>query len=342
MNTDSAPNASNRRGTVRVVESTQSGRTLLNLLRGWFPDKSWSQVRRLVDSRRVLISQQLCLDHARRVAEGEPVMLLDEPAAPPPSRSDIAVRFCDAHVVVVEKPAGMTTLRSPEEKHWSRERRALQPTLDEAVWHSLRRRGKARGRVPRRLYPVHRLDRETSGLMVFALSHQAFQSLTAQFRLHTIQRTYWAVVYGALEEARKIESQLMDDRGDGLRGSTRDDVVNADDGKLAITHVRPLERLGPFTLVECRLETGRTHQIRIHLSELGHRVCGDKVYVREFRRGPQVDTTGLTRHALHACELGFAHPTTGEQLSFKMPFPSDLERFVARLRRDHPASSTPR
>lgn len=342
MTTDDLPAPGSQFGPPRHVTADEAGRTILALLRAWLPDRSWSQVRRLVDSRRVRVSQQLCLDHARRVAEGEPVALLEHPAPPPPSRTDIVIRFCDAHLVVVEKPAGMTTLRSPEEKHWSRERRALQPTLDEAVWHSLRRRGKARGRVPRRLYPVHRLDRETSGLMVFALSHQGFEGLASQFRLHTIQRTYWAVVYGAVTQARKIESHLTDDRGDGLRGSARNDVDNADDGKLAITHVRPLERLGSCTLVECRLETGRTHQIRIHLSELGHRVCGDKVYIRDFRRPPQSDTSGLSRQALHACELGFVHPTTGEHLSFKMPFPGDLAQFVERLRQDHPASSTPR
>ena len=122
--------------------------------------------------------------------------------------------------------------------------------------------------------------------------------------------------------AQTIRSRLVRDRGDGRRGST----TFPDQGKEAVTHIGPVERLAGYTLVACRLETGRTHQIRIHLAELGHPVCGEKVY------GPRTDASGAPRLALHAAELGFVHPTTGEALRWEMPLPPDLATFVERLR----------
>jgi 23S rRNA pseudouridine1911/1915/1917 synthase len=122
------------------------------------------------------------------------------------------------------------------------------------------------------------------------------------------------------------------DRGDGRRGSTKNPKL----GQHAVTHVRPLEPLGKYSLVECRLETGRTHQIRIHLSELGHFVCGDKVYSQPLYRKPLEDKSRAPRLALHAAELGFVHPATGESLRFKMPLPRDLQEFIDRLRNASP------
>ena len=126
-----------------------------------------------------------------------------------------------------------------------------------------------------------------------------------------------------------IESRLVRDRGDGRRGST--DLAGA--GKLAVTHVRPIERLGDYTLIECRLETGRTHQIRIHLSEAGHPLCGEKVYAQPLFRAGTPDQSGAPRLALAAVELGFVHPVTGEPMHFETPLPADLAEFVERLRK---------
>jgi 23S rRNA pseudouridine1911/1915/1917 synthase len=153
------------------------------------------------------------------------------------------------------------------------------------------------------------------------------RNLGEQFRHHTTTRRYLAVVLGAIG-TQTIRSRLVRDRGDGRRGSTTD----ADVGKIAVTHVRPLERIGNYTLVECRLETGRTHQIRIHLSEHGHPLCGEKVYRKPMRGKIIPDESGAPRVALHAAELGFKHPVTGEEMQFEMPLPDDLERFLKRLR----------
>src|SRR5262249_44958131 len=123
-------------------------------------------------------------------------------------------------------------------------------------------------------------------------------------------------------------SFLVRDRGDGRRGST----TVPGQGKVAITHIAVAERLPGYTVLSCRLETGRTHQIRIHLAELGHPVCGDPVY--HVRRDGTVipDGSGAPRLALHAVELGFRHPATGEELHWEMPLPDDLRRFIERLR----------
>jgi 23S rRNA pseudouridine1911/1915/1917 synthase len=121
---------------------------------------------------------------------------------------------------------------------------------------------------------------------------------------------------------------LVADRGDGRRGSTQ--LPNV--GKEAITHVAVEERLPGYTLLSCRLETGRTHQIRIHLSEAGHPVCGDKVYVKKLNGEVMEDRSEAPRLALHATELGFEHPVSGEHLHWTMPLPGDLQKFVDRLK----------
>jgi 23S rRNA pseudouridine1911/1915/1917 synthase len=231
--------------------------------------------------------------------------------------------------VVVEKPSGMTTLRHPEERHWPRRRRDLQPTLDEVLPRivaacapsPVRRKG-----PPPRLRAVHRLDRDTSGVMVFARSPQAERHLVQQFRKHTIQRVYRAIVHGDVAP-QTLASHLVRDRGDGRRGSTSNPKL----GRQAVTHVRPVQPLGRYTLIECRLETGRTHQIRIHLSAQGHMLCGETVYDRPLQGARVVDESGAPRLALHAAELGFTHPITGETLHFQSPLPPDLADFLRRL-----------
>jgi 23S rRNA pseudouridine1911/1915/1917 synthase len=179
-----------------------------------------------------------------------------------------------------------------------------------------------------RIRPVHRLDRETSGLMVFARTVEAERGLGQQFRKHAIHRRYLAIVQGRLEKPLTIDTRLVRDRGDGRRGSTT--LPNV--GKRAVTHVAPLEALDDYTLIECRLETGRTHQIRIHLAEAGHMLCGEKVYHQPLFQPGKPDTSGAPRVMLHAAELGFEHPVTGEQLHFQMDPPEDFRRFLAKLR----------
>ncbi|MBM3979803.1 MAG: RluA family pseudouridine synthase [Planctomycetes bacterium] len=312
-----------------AVSPQEAGFTLAKVLRSRLGGPSWGEVRGLIAARRVQIGDAVCSDEARRLKEGELVTLFEHPKPLPraahPER--LVVRHLDEHVVVVEKPSGVNTVRHPAELEWSEERRELDPTLEDLTqWAVAHQQGRPARELPR-LRIVHRLDKETSGLVVFARSVLAERDLGLQFRKHTVVRRYLTVVPGTLT-ARTIRSNLVEDRGDGRRGSTK----LPDVGKEAVTHVSVEERLNGYTLLSCRLETGRTHQIRIHLSEAGHPVCGDKVYVKRFNAPVFYDRSAAPRLALHATELGFTHPATGAALHWSMPLPSDLVRFVERLR----------
>lgn len=304
----------------------QVDETIAAALREWLPGKSWSEVRRLMNTRRVTINGNLCSDAGYRLRLPDVVKLLPHSVAPPVKDENVRIVHIDKHVVVVEKPSGVTSNRHPDERLQPGHRRQRQQTLDEMLTRIIAR--VERGRSPHPVRAVHRLDRDTSGLMVFAQTVPAERELQQQFRAHSIRRRYMAVVLGAIDE-QTIESRLVRDRGDGRRGST--DLANV--GKTAITHIRPLERLGDYTLVECRLETGRTHQIRIHLSEAGHPLCGDKVYWQPLFKPGKPDTSGAPRLALSAVELGFEHPITSQPMHFESPLPPDLTRFVERLRK---------
>ena len=321
------------------MQPDQAQQTLAALLRVWLAGKSWKDVERLIHTRHVLVNGNLCLDKGRRLAAKEVVKVLEHPTAPLAKAEDIKVRYLDAHLVVVEKPSGMTSNRHAEELTWSAKRKQLQSTLDELLPRVIDRMDNPRTKsrpasrspqhkgVPPPVRPVHRLDRETSGLMVFARTRAAERHLGQQFRDHSTHRVYLAIVPGAVQ-AQTIRSQLIRDRGDGRRGSTTQPAV----GKPAVTHIKPIEQLAGYTLIECRLETGRTHQIRIHLADLGHPLCGEKVYHQPLFGEPRVDRSGAPRIALHAAELGFVHPVSGETVRYKMPLPPDLAIFLARLR----------
>jgi len=315
-----------------TIETTLAGKTLAAVLRMRLPSQTWSQIQRLVQSRHVRIGSDLCLDPARRLKEGDVIEFLATSLPRPRQPEQTTIRFLDAHVVVVEKPAGIPTVRHPSERVWTSERKALSPTLEDIVPKLIvQEEGRTqKGPLPR-LRVVHRIDKETSGLVVFARTVVAEAELGRQFRKHTVVRRYLAVIPGHLEP-QKIVSVLVRDRGDGRRGST----TIAELGKEAITHVEVVERLPVHTLLSCRLETGRTHQIRIHLAELGHPLCGEKVYNRKPGQPANPDSSGAPRMALHAAELGFEHPVTGKTMHWTMPLPADLQSFLNRLRGQAP------
>ena len=346
-------------GTVLHVAAAEAGLTITAFLRSRLAAASWSHVQSLVRSRHVLVHGNICTDAARRLKDGEVVKILEAAAPKPPGPRDVRIVHLDDDVVVVDKPTGLTTTRHHEELSWPARRRQIQPTLEELVPEAIRehlarsgaarppRRGAAASAAagsapPRRRVPpvraVHRIDRETSGLVVFARNVPASRIMAEQFRLHTTHRRYLAIVVGRVG-AGTMRSHLIRDRGDGRRGS-----AEGDDGKLAVTHVLPVEHFGDaYTLVECRLETGRTHQIRIHMCESGHSVCGERVYLQarrsnasQSRRGGAVDESRALRVMLHAAELGFVHPVTGDPLTFTSPLPADMRRVLAELRKRFP------
>ncbi len=248
------------------------------------------------------------------------------------------IRYADAQLVVVDKPAGLTTMRHEyeAEEFGARGRRFLPRTLADLLPELLgqgKRGGKAKVRA------VHRLDRETSGLVVFARTPEAARHLGKQFREHTVERCYLGLTRGVPREGR-VESNLVRDRGDGRRGTPPCPPLRGGgsggggEGQRAVTHVRIVETLGDFALVECCLETGRTHQVRIHLGELGTPLCGERVYDRPLHGRALPDASGARRPLLHAAALGLEHPTTGKRLTWESPLPADMAEPLNRLRRE--------
>jgi 23S rRNA pseudouridine1911/1915/1917 synthase len=307
----------------------EAGLTVAALVRRRVPELSWNQARRLVETRHVKLDGEVCLDPARRLRAGVVVELLAKPAALPRQHELLTIRYLDTHVVVVEKPSGVATVRHPTERAWSARRKALHPTLEDLVPGLIARAEGRRQKGPLpRLRIVHRLDKDTSGLVVFARTVTGESELGKQFRTHTVTRRYLAVVSGYLAPQR-IATRLVRDRGDGRRGSTELPEI----GKQAVTLIDVAERLPGYTLLACRLETGRTHQIRIHLAEHGHPVCGDKVYHLKPDGSKRPDLSRAPRLALHAAELGFTHPVTSAELYWNMPLPADMQAFLDRLRR---------
>ena len=275
---------------------------------------SWSRAKQLCADGRVTVDGERCLDPAARVRPGSAVVVnLRGPKAEKGPLPRSAIVFEDRDIVVVDKPAGMLAVADePGNKQ----------VLVEYTRVLLRQTSG--------LGVVHRIDRDTSGLMVFTRTADAKRKLAAAFRAHDIERVYHAIVQGEMAEER-IESDLLLDRGDGLRGShghyRRAKGSPPPDAKHAVTFVKPIRTLKGATLVECRLETGRQHQIRIHLAEAGHPLLGEKVYIRDYD-GPKIEAP---RTMLHARTLGFAHPRTGAHVSFERDEPADFQEVLSRL-----------
>jgi 23S rRNA pseudouridine1911/1915/1917 synthase len=278
------------------VKAEEAGQGLAGFLRQALGG-SWSDARRLVESGKVFVDGRRAERAGDRVAAGQRVEVRMSAPRPRDRSGEVRIVHEDPQVVVIDKPSGISTVPFED-----RETGTAMDRLREA-W---RRQGKAASKIA--LHIVHRIDRDTSGLVVFAKSKRAEIALAAQFRAHTIERRYRCLAHGEVR-FKRVESRLVRDRGDGLRGSTR--VPRQ--GKTSITHVEVIERRLRATLCRVRLETGRTHQIRIHFAEMGHPLVGESVYIRDYRE----QLIEAPRLMLHAEVLGFAHPVTGELLRFE-------------------------
>lgn len=281
---------------------------------------AWSRARALCTDGRVTVDGQRCIDPASRVAPGA-VVVVDEqgPRVRAGPLAESAIVHADRDLVIVDKPAGMLSV--PDEP-------GTKGTLADFTRALLRALGRGQDTA---LSVVHRLDRDTSGLIVLARTAEAKRRLAAQFRAHDIERVYHAIAHGDVE-ATRVETMLVADRGDGLRGSfghfRRPRGSVPADAKRAVTHVEGIAVLAGATLVACRLETGRQHQIRIHLSELGHPLVGESVYIRDYA-GPRIKSS---RAMLHAQALGFVHPRSGERVLFRRDAPEDFQAMIEALR----------
>ncbi|MCE3018335.1 MAG: RluA family pseudouridine synthase [Pirellula sp.] len=332
-----------------------AGSTLSNVLKRRLENRSWGDVREMILKRRVQVNGNLCLDAARKVTGKDVIKVWKESLPKPVEPTAIKLVYVDDYLVVVEKPPAVTSTRHIEERDLPKKRRQLQPTLEElipdALMHHFQSFRKAQPPTPTRkmriqetarqkehrmkrysVIAVHRLDRDTSGLMIFARTPSIAQALGIMFRKHEVVRKYHAVVLGH-PKAQTFDNILVRDRGDGVRGSKPGDVEDSS-AQRAITHIRPIEKIGDYSMIECQLETGRTHQIRIHLSEAGHLLCGDLIYGRNRDGTRTEDPSNAPRQALHSATLEFKHPVSGEDLKFKMPWPADLYQWLQQLRKN--------
>jgi 23S rRNA pseudouridine1911/1915/1917 synthase len=322
------------------VATEAAGERLDRFLAGACSDMSRSRLRQLIDEGRVTLEgardgETKIKDPNHRVKPGEHYKIDVPPAAPAePVGQDIplVVVYEDDDVIVIDKPAGLVVHPAAGNPDG---------TLVNALIAHCGASLKGVGGVARPGI-VHRLDKDTSGLLIAAKNERAMHSLAKQFANHTIERAYHAVVWGCprLGEGR-IETQIGRNPFDRKRMG-----VMRQGGKEAVTRYRVIERFGEATrslaaLIECRLETGRTHQIRVHLTHLGHPLIGDPTYGRA-RTAPRAKTPAqeaayktvadFPRQALHARLLGFQHPSLHKTLRFESVYPADMAELIAALR----------
>jgi 23S rRNA pseudouridine1911/1915/1917 synthase len=315
---------------VGIVEV--GGTRLDRALVGLFPDLSRARLQDLVRDGHVNRDGIVLRDPSVKVAAGVRLALtLPPPSDPVPEGEavDLVIAYEDEDLVVIDKPAGLVVHPAPGHAGGT-----LVNALIAHCGASLSGVGGVR-----RPGIVHRLDKDTSGLIVVAKNDAAHRGLAAQFADHgrsgPLERAYLALVWGMPHPAAgTVQASLARSRHNREKIA----VVSDEAGRHAVTHYAVTERYPEASLVQCRLETGRTHQIRVHLAHLGHPLLGDGVYGAAFRTkaakiGPaaQAALTDLGRQALHARLLGFAHPRTGQTLRFESPLPADMARLRAAL-----------
>jgi len=253
-------------------------------------------------------------EEALRVAVPEP-----EPAHNEPQDIPLTILFEDEHLLVVDKPAGLVV--HPAAGNFD-------GTLVNALLHHCAGRLSGIGGVARPGI-VHRIDKDTSGLLVVAKTDVAHEGLAKQFAAHSIDRRYLAIVNGIPKTSGgSIDAPLARSATNRKKIA----IVEGHRGKRAVTHWRRLEALKDAALVECRLETGRTHQVRVHMASIGHPLIGDPVYGRSSKtHGKILKELQFHRQALHATELGFTHPVTKHRLSFTSAMPPDMQELMSAL-----------
>ncbi len=284
----------------------------------------WGKARAWIDTGKVFIDGNCVSDQAQPVVAGTRIELrMSQPKKrPEPKLDPRAVVYFDSEVIVVNKRSRVMTVPHPESEE--------EETLDRLAIEYLRAKDPKAVSNRASLGVVHRIDKDTSGLVVFARTYSALKALSEQFRAHSIERRYLALVHGR-PKAQSIVTRIARDAGEGLRGSVPDGAVNKmgeELGRHAVTHVEVVEKLQGASLVSCRIETGRTHQIRIHLSEIGHPIIGEKVYVR----GYEGELIPAPRTMLHAEQLGFIHPVSGEQVHWSEAPSKDFQRVYKSLK----------
>ncbi|MDR1694187.1 MAG: RluA family pseudouridine synthase [Lactobacillaceae bacterium] len=303
-----------------VVSAEEKGERLDKFLSNVLPDMSRSQIQRLIVSGYVTSDDMTIADNSFKVKEGDSYQVFvpeAEEAVPEPENIPLDVVYEDEDLIVVNKPAGMTVHPAPG---------VYKGTLVNALLYHCKDLSGIGG--VKRPGIVHRIDKDTSGLLVVAKNDFAHRALSEQFFDHSVERTYWAIVYGVPSPmSGRIEGNIGRSSYDRKKMA----VIN-NGGKRAVTNYKTLKMFGQLaSLVECKLETGRTHQIRVHLSSIGCNLIGDKVYEKSKKTSLRYKNEEqkhyivfFPRQALHAKTLGFIHPRTKKSVSYSADFPEDL------------------
>lgn len=298
-----------------VIPAELAGVRLDQALSKLFPAYSRTRLQAWIEA------GQVTLDGApteprRKVWGGENVVLVPEPTEAEtsfaPESIALDVVYEDDALLVVDKPPGLVV--HPGSGNWSG-----------TMLNALLAHAPAVSQLPRAGI-VHRLDKETSGLLVVAKTLEAQTALVRQLQARTVSRRYLAVVIGATRESGTVEAPI------GRHPTQRTRMATVASGKPAVTHYEVRRRGEGWTLLECRLETGRTHQIRVHMDAIGHPLLGDPVYgPRRLPAALAVRVGDFSRQALHAWRLGLVHPVTGATISWEAPPPADFQALMARL-----------
>jgi 23S rRNA pseudouridine1911/1915/1917 synthase len=296
-----------------TVSPEEAGVRIDRYLTGVMPGQSRSQVQRLIKEGKVCIAGEAVRAN-RAVKAGETIEVeIPEPvsASPQPEELDVEIVYQDSDLVVVNKPAGMVV--HPAAGH-------AQGTLVNALLHQVKDLSGVGGEL--RPGIVHRLDRGTSGLMVVAKNDKAHAELARQFQDREVEKEYVALVWGVVQAGKRIDLPIGRDPIDRKKMSAK-----ARRARSAATRITAALHMEGVTLAHIAISTGRTHQIRVHLSEIGHPIVGDATYGGLRRRvpGDLRPLLALERPFLHAGRLVFHHPTDGRKMEFEAPLPSDLQ-----------------
>lgn len=291
-------------------------------------DLSRERVKALILDGQVSVDGKVATSGSGKVQAGLSFSIHIPPLNDPQARPQdipIVVVFEDAHLIVVDKAAGMVVHPAAGN---------ADGTLVNALLHHCGGSLSGIGGVARPGI-VHRIDKDTSGLLVVAKSDAAHEGLARQFADHSLERAYLAVCQGHPQPpSGTVRARLGRSDADRKKMAVLPDTSTR--GKHAVTHYRTIERLDQCTLVECRLETGRTHQVRVHLASIGHALVGDPVYGRTpAALRPLLKELGFVRQALHAAVLGFIHPVTGERLRFESTLPADMRELIDKTGHSH-------
>lgn len=283
---------------------------------------SRERLKSLIRSGAVEAQGQAVRDPAAKVHGGESLRVeVPEPTPAHNEPQDIPLKivFEDQHLLVLEKPAGLVVHPAAGN---------IDGTLVNALLHHCAGKLSGIGGVARPGI-VHRIDKNTSGLLVVAKTDVAHEGLAKQFAAHSIDRRYLAIVSGVPKASEGTVDAPLARSGANRKKIA---IVESSRGKRAVTHWRRLKVLNDAALVECRLETGRTHQVRVHMASIGHALIGDPVYGRAGKTHRKLlNELGFHRQALHAAALGFVHPVTKNRLSFASPMPPDMEELLSTL-----------